>query len=175
MFFCVININAHGLHRLSYFKWFSHFIDRSKLTQIPNGYTCDVIPFLKTHNNDILHLSCVYNTPPSKFHIKILKGQITYSASFVRLSFYCWHRWMLTSKKCFSTSSSITFTCNNVNYAYLNLIKDIFCMFVYLSHSFHPWTAVHADVHTLGSCSLTHTILLYPQQQNRVWQWPGYL
>ena len=91
MFFCVININAHGLHRLSYFKWFSHFIDRSKLTQIPNGYTCDVIPFLKTHNNDILHLPCVYNTPPSKFHIKILKGQITYSASFVRLSFYCLH------------------------------------------------------------------------------------
>ena len=36
-----------------YFKWFSHFIDRSKLTQIPNRYTCDVIPFLKTHNNDI--------------------------------------------------------------------------------------------------------------------------
>ena len=53
MFFCVITINAHGLHRLSYFKWFAHFIDRSKLTQIPNGYTYDVIPFLKTHNNDI--------------------------------------------------------------------------------------------------------------------------
>lgn len=26
---------------------------------VPNGYTCDVIPFLKTHNSDIFHLPCV--------------------------------------------------------------------------------------------------------------------
>ena len=85
MFFCVININAHGLHRLSYFKWFSHFIDRSKLTQIPNGYTCDVIPFLKTHNNDI-STYLVFIIP------RLLNFTLKYSrdkSHTRRLLFYC--------------------------------------------------------------------------------------